>query len=505
MSAQQFVIPVTIPVANHMGYCKQILVKQQKELHFLRLAKRYSESTNKRLEKEILQWREKYKTLRDDLQKVEKENTTLRKEIEKLTKTNNRYSVSLFDHGNFTHPQGKHAKPNGGQVGHSDTNQDKQRNYSSFKKQRLFATQCGICGSSLFRANGVKEKILIDTQINTELIKVVFQSERQWCGTCRKEVTARSTESLPFTEYGMNTFMTIMLLRFTSHSSIKNISRALSFGFGLSISKSAILNILRQAKGYLGSKYEELKQAIREGQVMYADETGWMVKGQKAWMWIMVNEETTVYVAAESRGKGIAEELYGNTTAFAMTDGLASYMNVIPKNKHLYCWAHILRFAFEETVNEKEQTSLACKIRDRLVKLYQNIRNHPKRSKREKKEILKIRLTALLSIKSENQTVRNILQRLSVQKQGLILSLLETEDGTNNLSERELRNMAIKRSISNGSQTFKGMERTAVLGSIVQTIARNKEKQFLPILKGYFLAGIREIYPQYLHPVSFDT
>lgn len=61
------------------------------------------------------------------------------------------------------------------------------------------------------------------------------------------------------------------------------------------------------AAKYLGSKYEQLKQAVRNGEVIYMDETGWLVKGEKAWMWIMANEETTVYVPAESRGKGIAE------------------------------------------------------------------------------------------------------------------------------------------------------------------------------------------------------
>ena len=219
----------------------------------------------------------KDKRIRD----LEKENEKLKKEIERITasnaalaKTKNRYQVALFDHGNFKHPDDKSKKTNGGQKGHADTNQDKFRDKASFKKQRLFAAHCGNCGNILPRVNSVKEKTLIDIQISTELIKLILQSERQWCKTCKCEVTARSVQTLPFTEYGINTFMMVLLLRFKSHQSASNISSVLSLGFGLTLSTSAILSLLRQAKYYLKGKYEELKKAIRKGSVMYNDETG---------------------------------------------------------------------------------------------------------------------------------------------------------------------------------------------------------------------------------------
>lgn len=78
---------------------------------------------------------------------------------------------------------------------------------------------------------------------------------------------------------------------------------------GLSLSKSDISNILKAACRYLGKRYEELKKKIRKGNILYQDETGWLIHGQKAWMWIMTNEEATVYFAAESRGKGIANSM----------------------------------------------------------------------------------------------------------------------------------------------------------------------------------------------------
>jgi Transposase IS66 family len=211
-----------------------------------------------------------------------------------------------------------------------------------------------------------------------------------------------------------------------------------------------------------------------------------------------------VYVAAESRGKGIAEEMYGNSTAYAMTDGLASYLHTIPKDKHLYCWAHLLRYCYEETI-KLPITHPPCVIRDRLVKLYQKVRANPEWITEQKERVLREELDSILAIISEDETVNNILYRVSMQKEGLILALLVTEDATNNLAERELRNMAIKRNISNGSNTYKGMETTAVIGSVLQTLGRTNDAPFLPTLQMYLKEGLQEKYKQYIHTAYDDS
>lgn len=509
-SAREFHLPQNLPVNRQVPFCLSVIRRLREEI--LPLRKRVTSCSFRHdpLLEQLKEWRERYQKEKNRSEKLEQENKRLKQEkeklkqeIDKLTKTNNRYQVALFDHGNFHHPDKKGQKPNGGQLGHKDTNQDKKRNYQSFTRQRVFALNCGNCGNPLSRVNAVKEKALIDIQINTKLIQVVLQSERQWCKTCRHEVTARSPQALPFTEYGINTFMMIMLMRFKSHQSIQKISTVLSLGFGLTLSTSEVLSVLKQAKEYLRDKYEKLKQAIRAGAVMYNDETGWSVAGQKAWMWIMASDKVTVYVAAESRGKGIFEEMYGNSKAASMHDGYAGYESITGKDKTAYCWTHVLRFAFEETVIEKQPTALACQIRDRLVSLYQTIRQHCEWTKKQKEKALRSELDSIISIRSSDQTAINILHRVKTQREGLILAFLVTEDGTNNLSERELRTMAIHRKISFGSKTFKGMETTAILGSIVQTIARNENQAFLPTLQSYLSVGIQEKYPQYKHPPSF--
>lgn len=361
-----------------MNFCIEIINKLRRELPLLRREKSELEKRKEKLENELTFWREKYKNervknniLRKEKGRLKKETDNLKEEIDRLTKTNYRYRASLFEHGNFKHPYGKaNKKDKGGQTGHPSTNRESHEDYSSFEPKRVYAKTCARCGYKLKRVPSFRPKVLIDIKIQPEVIKMIFQSERQWCGHCKMEVNARDSRSLPFTEYGINIFMMTLILRFKCHSSFQNISAVMSIAYGLKLSKSDIFKILKQAKFYLKSKYDELIKSIRKNRVIYSDETGWLVNGQPAWMWIMASEDETVYFAAEGRGKGVAEELYGGSRAYSMHDGLASYSSVAPTDKQCFCWAHFLRFAFEETVNKKEKSE-AVLLCDELVRIYQ--------------------------------------------------------------------------------------------------------------------------------------
>ena len=493
-SVQHFQLPQGLSREQQVPFCLQTINKLRDELINLRTKTIYCTANHTPIidqfrqwkDNQVEQWKNKYEKEKQKSDSLEKENEALRKVIEKLTKTNERYRVALFDHGNFKNPDKKGKKKKGGQSGHANTNNDQQRDYQSFSRKRIFTNSCSGCGNPLSRVASFKEKVLIDIEINTQVLQSIIESERQWCKNCHKEIRAAHEQSLPFTEFGINTFMVVMHLRFKGRQSIRTIAVTLNSIFGLSITKSGILSLLFQAKEYLGEKYEELKQAVRNGEVMYNDETGWSVRGHYACMWIMAtNDEEqvdgtikagiTVYVAAESKGKGVFEEMYGNSKSYSMHDGNPSYVAITGEDKSLYCWSHVLRFAHEETVKLKK-IHPACAIKDRLVFLYQTIRSHLEWKKEQKEKILRHELDSILTITSDDQTVMNIQYRIKTQKEGLILALLITKDGTNNLGEREFRQLAIMRGISYGSDTYGGMEVTAQLASIVQTIHRDKSK-----------------------------
>lgn len=500
-----FNIPSFVPLEKRVDFCVNVINKYRNELPFLRRKISALDKQKIKSDDEVKYWKEKYNEAIEELIKTEEENEKLKQEIEKLSKTNKRYQIALFDHGNFKHTDNLDKKPKGGQNGHKDTNRENQKDsksYENYSHKRIYATVCGHCGNRLKRTESFKQKVLLDIVIKPEIVKLLIESERQWCGNCQKEVISRDPQSLPFTEYGLNTFMMILVLRFKGHLSFLSISSVFSITFGLSLSKSDISNMLHLASVFLDSKYEDLIKAVRKGEVIYADETGWNIKKQKAWMWIMANENATVYFAGESRGKGIADIMYGDSQAFLMTDGLPSYTNTSPKDKHLLCWSHLLRFSFEETVNDKK-TSKACFLRQELVRIYQIKNNNPEYSGSKLEEVLRYEFDQLLNLKSDEKSFIKIQNRFREQKEGLILSLIETPSGTNNLAERELRPMVLNRHVSYGSDTYEGMKTSAILGSVMQTIS--KKEDLLTELELSLQIGIHEKYPQYVHLAYSDT
>ena len=437
------------------------------------------------------------------IKELERENERLKRELEQSKKTQNRYQVALFDHGNFRHRQTEATKPKGGQVGHRDTNREARLAQPIKEAKRLFAPVCGACGEALARVQATRRKELVDIVLHPEVVRIVLESERQWCGACQREVVARDARSLPFTEYGLNTFLLVMILRFKAHASLAEIASVLQIGHGLALAKSAICNLLTQAKQYLHGQYDQLIAAVRAGAVMYADETGWLVHGQKAWMWLIAHEEATVYFAAESRGGGIAQELYGQSHALCMHDGLASYTNALPQQRHLFCWAHVLRFAHEETIGEPAD-SAATQMKKDLVRIYHLKDDGAAAGSPDLEARVRAELDAVLAVPSESVAIHNIQVRLRTQYEGLIRALLCSPDGTNNLAERELRSMVLLRNVSTGSDTFAGMETTAVVGSVVQTLAK-RDAPLLSALEQSMQQGIRDRVSDACHPVSADS
>jgi len=479
-----FYPPAHLNSVDQITHCVGVIKRYQAELPQLRCATTILKRQKVKAEDEATYWKQKYQEEQEKNNQLKKEIGQLEDKIEKLTKTANRYKASLFDHGNFKSVSETDKKKKGGQPGHANTNREAKEATAEYTKQHVFASACSTCGQALSRVTATQQKLLLDIVLNPQVVKLLIESERQWCGHCRKEIRAISDQSLPFTEYGLNTLMMILLLRFRCLLPFSKIALVLEIGYGLTISKSGISSLLGQAQVYLNQKYEDLKQAVRDGDIMYADETGWQVRGKGAWMWIMASAEATVYVAAESRGKGIFEDMYGNSQADCMHDGYATYANTIPPDKQLYCWAHVLRFAFEETVDQPPD-SPSAKIRDDLVLIYHlgkdpKYQGHPAQLELELE--LATRIDAILNQPITDTATKNILHRVKTQRDGLIRALLISPNGTNNFAEQELRPMALMRKISYGSDTYTGMETTAILASVIQTVARTQPTSFFPSL-----------------------
>jgi hypothetical protein len=75
--------------------------------------------------------------------------------------------------------------------------------------------------------------------------------------------------------------------------------------------------VLCQADERLAEKaepvYQELVEALRDSVAVHADETGWRVGGQGAWLWVFTGPRGTVYTFDRHRSHEVVVEVLGWT------------------------------------------------------------------------------------------------------------------------------------------------------------------------------------------------
>ncbi len=173
---------------------------------------------------------------------------------------------------------------------------------------------CPLCGTDLADQPGRpnRGRLVEDTAPpakKTILCEAV--SESKWCGQCKQMVSSVSERALPGSDIGLNTLIEMAWLW---------VMRALSFprirdyfiGFKtLRLSTAGLSRIMIRLSNILQPLYAEILNDVRQGAKIWADETGWRVKGKLWWLWIFANERSAYYWADASRGGGVVQVILG--------------------------------------------------------------------------------------------------------------------------------------------------------------------------------------------------
>ncbi len=74
---------------------------------------------------------------------------------------------------------------------------------------------------------------------------------------------------------------------------------------------TGISRMMIRLSGIMQPVYEEILSDIKLGTRIWADETGWRVKGELWWLWAFANERSAYYWAEKCRGSPVVERLLG--------------------------------------------------------------------------------------------------------------------------------------------------------------------------------------------------
>jgi len=206
--------------------------------------------------------------------------------------------------------------------------------------------QCPHCNTDLSHQMPVDTNTRVIEDIAPPAEKSVVTdetSDRKWCPTCKKIVSAASHLALDGSDIGLNAMVLMAWLWVVPALSLPNIVGYLSCFMRLTLSTSGTSKILIRLAKILLPVQEEILSDIRIGGKLWADETGWRVRGVTWWLWAFANESAAYYFAAPSRGSPVLFQIIGEVfLGVLITDGWGAY-NLLPCLFRQTCMAHIFR------------------------------------------------------------------------------------------------------------------------------------------------------------------
>lgn len=244
----------------------------------------------------------------------------------------------------------------------------------------------------------------------------------------------------------------------------------LSFTFARSTPCRANMRLAEKAK----PTFNAMVLAVRQGAVVYADETGWKITGAPAWLWAFVTEQITVYVVRRSRGFDVIEEvLTAEFKGVLGRDGWAPYRR-LEACTHQTCLGHLLvrcRNMLDVAVAGQARYPLAVRgvlkgalaLRDRRDEMSA----HGFAVARGR---IEARADRLLESRLTHEPNARLQKHLANEREALLTFLHRPDvEATDWRGEQAIRPAVVNRKTSGGSRSDAGADAQGILTSVFRT------------------------------------
>lgn len=345
--------------------------------------------------------------------------------------------------------------------------------------ERITVERCDICGKDLSEdepLESTNERTYTDIpepEEKPEIVKAI--QEKKYCNDCREVITAKTDSALPGADIGLNATILVCYLWVALCMPYTKIRDYLKTFFGLKVSTSGLsYHVIRVSK-IMRDVYEEILRDIRKGETLFADETGWRVRGKNWWLWVFGTKDSAYYTVDKSRGSNVVRRVLGEIfLGVLVVDGWNAYLSLICEQQS--CMAHLLRKIrtfYEAFPHLKEIARFYIKLR-RILRDGEVLQTDREKLGEEvfqrRLKRLKKRLVELLNWPEPNDILREIIKKVKKQ-QPRILTFVEHPNVPchNNYGEFLIRIGVLKRKISGGSVSAEGANAYAILLSIFVT------------------------------------
>ena len=324
------------------------------------------------------------------------------------------------------------------------------------------------------------------------------------CASSPKEVSAPPPPRLfRGTLYGTTFWTRFLFERFACHWPLHRMAAWMA-GHGLPVSPGTLANSLKR----FVPLFQPLADAILAHQntaaLRHADETSWRVqelrgedRSSRAWLWTSVSSDAVSFHIDPSRSAEAALELFGDASpdTIIVCDRYSAYKRLVRlhggRMTLACCWSHQRRDFIEGAAGQVKLTPWCQAWIERIAEIYRlneaRLKHYDPGRKRQTpafkaaQGVLEEALDGLFA-----EAERQLADLHDEAREGKALrSLLNHREGLcvfldrpwtpldNNFAERALRGPAIGRRLSFGSDSETGARLTAVMYSVIGTLALN--------------------------------
>src|SRR4028118_456631 len=366
----------------------------------------------------------------------------------------------------------------GGQPGHPGKT---RKGFGRVDRFEILRPQvCRCCGQGEFSGEPIK----IDTQQVAHLVEspieiVEYQRYTCICSECGETQTADWwPEIVPGQDIGIRLQAFLGWINNYGHLSYEKQQELLWELGKIEIGVGTLVATNERIESAVTQSIDLLKEWVKQTQPnIHADETPWVVKGVKEWLWIFANTDFALFHAADTCSRAELESILGSCYEGVLSSDDYSAYNGYPVKAQQKCLAHLRRH-FKKLIqlpglNNQEIGAKFISLIDEGFKnyaLFQQTQN----------------LAQFLSWTSEfkpkvESTIHSWIERAGGEAGKLLRSLSNKAHQwwyfldhpkippDNNLAERTLRLAVTKRKISGGSRSMERFQDTANLLTVIQT------------------------------------
>jgi transposase len=371
----------------------------------------------------------------------------------------------------------------GGQPGHPGKT---RKGFGRVDRFEILRPQvCRCCGQGKFSGEPIK----IDTQQVAQLVEspieiVEYQRYTCICSECGETQTADwSPEIVPGQDIGIRLQAFLGWINNYGHLSYEKQQELLWELGKIDIGVGTLVATNERIDGAVAQSIDLLKEWVKQTQPnIHADETPWMVKGIKEWLWIFANTDFALFHAAGTRSRSELELILGASYTGVLSSDDYSVYNGYSVRAQQKCLAHLRRhFKKLSKLPGLHNQEIGVKFIDLSDEGFHNYAFYQKTQRIDEFW----NWASLFKLKIESALL-TWLERAGSQASKLLRSLLHKADQwwyflnhpeippDNNLAERTLRLAVTKRKVSGGSRSMSRFQDTANLLTVIQTCRRQR-------------------------------